>query len=137
MIRVVNLMIELSSTVNLRWRRQISYEPDVSCPVYILEKNQNVNRMGCHPVHIFIWKCKSDGPHPVYILKKIVNWMGGIRFSIFLKKKRQKVLLVIFTRTLLIFSKLMEVQDEGIEVQKESVNRLTWLSSTQPSLTWT
>ena len=39
MIRVVNLMIGLSSTVNLCRRRRTSYEPDTTCPVYILEKN--------------------------------------------------------------------------------------------------
>jgi len=27
---------------------------------------QNINRMGCHPFHIFIWKCESDGPPSVY-----------------------------------------------------------------------
>jgi len=46
MIRVVNLMIGLPSTVNLHRRRWTSYEPDAPRPVYILEKNQNVNRMG-------------------------------------------------------------------------------------------
>jgi len=30
-----------------KWRRKrTSYEPDAPRPVYILEKNQNVNRMG-------------------------------------------------------------------------------------------
>ena len=73
---------------------------------------QNVNRMGCHLIHIFIWKCESDDPHPVYnffqninrmgghpinrmiprpiyILKKIINRMGVIQFSIFLFQKTE------------------------------------------------
>ena len=62
MIRVVNLMIELPSTVNLCWKRQTSYELDTPRPVYILEKNQNVNRIGSHLIHICKWKCESDGP---------------------------------------------------------------------------
>jgi len=43
--------------------------------------------MGYHPIHFFIFKCESDGPHSVYILKKIVNRMWGIQFSIFYFKK--------------------------------------------------
>jgi len=54
-IRIVNLMIGLSSTVNLYRRRWTSYEPDAPHPVYILEKNQNVNQMGGHPIHIYKW----------------------------------------------------------------------------------
>jgi len=38
-IRVVNLMIGLPSTVNLRQRKRTSYEPDASRPIYILVKN--------------------------------------------------------------------------------------------------
>jgi len=64
-------MIELL-TVNLRRKRQTSYELDAPRPVYILEKYQNVNRMA---------------PHSVYILKKIVNRTRGIWFSIFFLKK--------------------------------------------------
>jgi len=56
MIRVVNLMIGLPSTVNLYRRRWTSYEPDAPCSIYILKKNQNVNRMGNHPIHIYKWK---------------------------------------------------------------------------------
>ena len=80
MIRVINLMIRLLSTVNLRQRRRTSYELDVPCPFYILEKNckpirftiffQNVKRMRWDPIHIFIWKCEPDDLHLVYILKK-------------------------------------------------------------------
>ena len=46
MIMIVNLMIELPLTVNLHRRRRTLYKPDVPHPVYILEKNQNVNRIG-------------------------------------------------------------------------------------------
>ena len=52
MIKLVNLMIRLPSTMNLHWRRQNSYEPDVLRLVYILEKNQNINRIGGHSIHI-------------------------------------------------------------------------------------
>jgi len=98
MIRVVNLMIELSSTVNLHRRRWTSYEPDALRPVYILEKNQNVNRMRCHPVYNSFqnvnrmgcirftfskWKYKPEGVPFGLHFKKIVNRMEGIRFSNF------------------------------------------------------
>jgi len=53
MIRVINLMIGLSSTMNLRQRRWTSYEPDVPRPVYILEKNQNIKRMTPSGLQIF------------------------------------------------------------------------------------
>jgi len=103
MIRVVNLMIGLPSTINLHRRRRTSYEPDGPRPVYILEKN-----------------CKSDGgvrftfanenvnqmaPHTVYILKKIVNQTRDIQFSIFFLAyfRKQKFLLIIFTETILTF----------------------------------
>jgi len=46
MIKVVNLMIGLPSTVNLHQRRWTLYEPDAPRSVYILKKNQ---------------KCKPDG----------------------------------------------------------------------------
>jgi len=125
MIRVVNLMIGLPSTVNLYRRRWTSYESDAPRPVYILEKNQNVNRMEDHPIHICKWKCESDGPssdlqfffqnvnrmgcYPVYNFFQNVNRMRGIRFSIFFFRKKQKVLLVIFRGKILTFLKLMEV----------------------------
>ena len=86
-------------------------------------------------------KCKPDGVpsgshfhlknvnriafYSVYNFFQNVNRMEGIRFSNF-KKKKQKVILVIFTGTILTFSKLMEVQDEGIGVQKESVFTEMW-----------
>jgi len=92
MIRIINLMIGLPSTINLLWRRRTlyePYEPNALRPVYILEKNENVNWMraiwfifffskcksdgmiGCHSVHIFIWKYERDGKHPVqYFFKK-------------------------------------------------------------------
>jgi len=91
MIRVVNLMIGLPSTVNLHRRRRTLYEPNVLRPVYILEKNQNVNWMGDHPIHICKWKCESDSPSSgLQFLFQNVNRMGGIRFSIlfFLKSRR-------------------------------------------------
>jgi len=69
MIRVVNLMIGLSSTVNLCRRRRTSYEPDTTCPVYILEKN-----------------CKPDGgPSDSHLQMKM--WIGWppIHFTIFSK----------------------------------------------------
>jgi len=50
MIRVVNLMIRLSSTMNLHRGRWTSYESDAPRPVYVLEKKPN---------------CKLDGGHPV------------------------------------------------------------------------
>jgi len=62
MIRVVNLMIELSSTVNMHRRRWTSYEPEAPHPVYILKKNQNVNRMGGDPIHIFKMKMWIGSP---------------------------------------------------------------------------
>jgi len=90
MIRIVNLMIGLSSTMNLRRRRRTLYEPDAPSPVYILEKNQNVNRMGGilftfanenvnwmapHPVYNFFPKCKPDGvPSGSHFHLKI--WIG-------------------------------------------------------------
>jgi len=63
-------------------------------------------------------------PHPDYILRKIVNQMEDIWFSNFKKKKKQKIILVIFTRIILIFLKFMEMQDEGIGLQKEFVQNL-------------
>jgi len=72
-IRVVNLMIGLSSTVNLHQRRRTSYESDAPRLVYILEKNckpdgairftfanEILNRMAPHPVYNFFPKCKPD-----------------------------------------------------------------------------
>jgi len=62
MIRVVNLMIGLSSTVNLHfiW---------TGCPASNLhfwkKKKQNVNHMIPHPVYIFEKNCKPDGGHPI------------------------------------------------------------------------
>jgi len=64
MIKVVNLIIRLLSTVNLRKRKQISYEPDVARSIYILEKNCKSD--GGHSVYISKWKCESDDPNPVY-----------------------------------------------------------------------
>jgi len=31
------------------------------------------------------------GRHPIYILKKVVNWMKGIRFSNFVLKKNRRL----------------------------------------------
>jgi len=59
--------------------------------------------------------------HPVYILKEIVNRMEDIRFSNFFCKKTEGNF-GYFNRTILIFSKFIEVQKESIEVQKESVH---------------
>jgi len=39
MIRIINLMIGLPSTVNMRRKRQTLYEPNIQGPIYILEKN--------------------------------------------------------------------------------------------------
>jgi len=116
MIRIVTLMIGLPSTVNLFRKRRTLYENvnqmeviwftfanenvNRMTPIQFIIFFQNVNRMRCHPIHIFIWK---------------MNHMASIRFNI-LKKK--KVLLISFRRTVLTFSKLMKLQDEGIEVQK-------------------
>jgi len=73
-------MIGLPSMVNLHQRRWTSYESDAPRPVYILEKNQNVNRMevirftfanenvnrmASIQFIIFFPKCKPDGGHPV------------------------------------------------------------------------
>jgi len=48
--------------------------------------------------------------------------MEGIRFNNL--KKKQKIILIIFTATILIFLKLMEVQNESIWMQKDSVQSL-------------
>jgi len=45
MIRIVNLIIGLSSTVICIGEDKLRMNPDAPCPVYILEKNQNINRM--------------------------------------------------------------------------------------------
>jgi len=69
MIRVVNLMIGLPSTINLHRKRWTSYAPDggpsdshlqmkmwIGWPLSGLQFFfQNIICMGCHPVHIFGW----------------------------------------------------------------------------------
>jgi len=55
MIRIVNLMIGLSSTVNLHWKRWTSYELDgVSSSSHF--SNENVNRMAPPSGSVFFFK---------------------------------------------------------------------------------